>query len=77
VSKRPEEPAADLEIGGSWRARKARWRGRARAETRADELETEEATEHPAGPDSPRMGRSYGPVERRWRFSGRLRRRRA
>jgi hypothetical protein len=72
-----EEPflsPADFEVGGSWRAGSARSHTRApsRTETVGD-VDTEELQEQTGLPDSPRRGRIYRNVMRRWRFSAWLR----
>jgi hypothetical protein len=70
VSTSDRDAPPDLEIGGGWRAGRARWERRGRVEVRTTgDLGTEELNEYPAGPDAPEPGRSYRGVARRWRFS--------
>lgn len=65
---------ADLEVGGSWRARSARWRTRAERQTETlGELDTEELQEKEGLPDRPRRYRTYRDVAGRWRLSAWLR----
>jgi hypothetical protein len=74
VSDNHFESPADLEVGGSWRAGRARWNRRAhrRTETLGD-VETEGLKEKEGLPESPSPGRTYRNVARRWRFSAWLR----
>lgn len=65
---------ADIEIGGSWRAAIARWHTSAEAQTETlGDVDNEELQEKTGLPDSPRRGRTYRDVSRRWRFSAWLR----
>ena len=64
------EPPADLEVAGSWRAASARWRRVAGSRTEAaGDVETEELREGEGLPESPRPGRTYRNIARRWRLS--------
>jgi hypothetical protein len=63
-----------MEVGGSWRAARARWQARVPSRTETlGHVDTEELQEQTGLPDSPRPGRTYRNVSRRWRFSAWLR----
>ena len=67
-------PRADIEVAGSWRADSARWRTPAHGHSESlGDVETEELNEREGLPDSPRRGRSYRSIARRWRLSSWLR----
>lgn len=60
----------DLEIDTGWRAGRASWQRRGRVEVRTTgDLDTEELSRSPDGPDEPEPGRSYRGAARRWRFA--------
>jgi hypothetical protein len=74
VSEERELSPADIEVGGNWRARSARWGSQARQNTETlGDVDTEELGEKEGLPDSPRRDRTYRNVARRWRFSAWLR----
>jgi hypothetical protein len=69
VSRFPDDTPADLEIGGSWQAGRARWSNNAEVRTRlVGEPSTEELGEGRGLPDRPLRQRSYRGVGRVWRL---------
>ena len=74
MSRPSDGRRADLEIGGSWRARTVRWTRSADVRTRLwGDPETEELTERERLPARPETGRTYGGGARRWRLAAWLR----
>jgi hypothetical protein len=64
----------DLEVGGGWKAERARWQRRGRVEVRTTgDPETEEHNEKPAGPAVPEPDHAYRGAAHRWWFSAWLR----
>jgi hypothetical protein len=70
VSRPPDGRPADLEIGGSWRARSARWARTAEVRTRVSgDPNTEEMNERERLPERSDTGRTYHGSARRWHFA--------